>query len=59
MFMAEWNGLFFDDFNVGDVGPAVHRIRERQQQTRAQCGGADADIGKSVCAAVEKLRHPD
>src|SRR6266567_5286 len=36
MFVAERNGLFFDDLNIGDVGAAVHGVREREQRARSE-----------------------
>src|SRR5205085_8156144 len=36
MLVAERNGLFFDDLNIGDVVPTIHRVGKGEEQTRSE-----------------------
>jgi hypothetical protein len=41
MFVAERNGLFFDDLNISDVVPTIHRVGKSEEQTRSETGPHD------------------
>jgi hypothetical protein len=45
MLVAERNGLFFDDLNIGDVVSTIHRVGKGEEQPRSETSPHDADGG--------------
>jgi hypothetical protein len=45
MLVAEGDRLFFDDLNIGDVMPTVHRVGKCEEHTRSETGAYDAESG--------------
>jgi len=57
MFMAERNGLRFDDADVGIVRPAIQRVSENEDCAGEEATPNNTHLGYRVGAAVEDLCH--
>src|SRR6202158_2993670 len=57
MLVAEGNGLFFDDLNIGDVGTPVHGVCEREQRPCSKDGSDETYLRNRVSASMENLSH--